>query len=117
MKQKYADQLLNLCLDTIELNKQALVFCNTKRGAESQAEKVAKKTSLSHDQQVRCHELSEAILAALESPTKQCKRLAFIVSNGCAFHHAGLHYKQREVIEDAFRANELFIICSTPTTS
>lgn len=115
MKQRFADQLLNLALDTIELNKQALIFCNTKRGAESQAEKISKKTQFSHDRQVRCHELSEAILGALESPTKQCKRLAAIVAKGCAFHHAGLHYKQREVIEDAFRANELFIICSTPT--
>lgn len=115
MKQRYADQLLNLALDTIELNKQALVFCNTKRGAESQAEKIAQKTALGHDQQVRCHELSEQVLAALDSPTKQCKRLATIIKGGCAFHHAGLHYKQREIIEDAFRNNELFIICSTPT--
>lgn len=115
MKKQYADQLLNLALDTIGSNKQALVFCNTKRGAESQAEKISQKVRLGHDQQVRCVELSEAILSALESPTKQCKRLAAIVKNGCAFHHAGLNYKQREIIEDAFRANEIFIICSTPT--
>ena len=32
---------LNIAIDTIDINKQALVFCNTKRTAESTAEKLS----------------------------------------------------------------------------
>ncbi|MBR9703119.1 ski2-like helicase, partial [Candidatus Woesearchaeota archaeon] len=110
-----ADQLMNLCLDTIDKTKQALVFCNTKRGAESQAERVSKKVTLNGEKAERCAVLAEQILGALESPTKQCKRLALCVKNGLAFHHAGLNAKQREIIETAFRKSEIFIICCTPT--
>lgn len=109
-----ADQLINLALETVKIDKQALIFCNTKRGAESQAEKISKQI-LKQGERERLNELSEKILHVLESPTKQCTRLAAILKGGCAFHHAGLHYKQREIIEDAFRAGEIFIICSTPT--
>ena len=34
---------------------------------------------------------------------------------GIAFHHAGLTYKQRELLEDKFREGVVKIICSTPT--
>lgn len=112
---KYGDQLLNLAMDTINKDKQALVFCNTKRGAESQAEKISKKTQLHIDQLNYFEELSEQILKAVSSPTKQCRRLASCVKKGVAFHHSGLNSKQRELIEDNFRNNKLFIICSTPT--
>jgi replicative superfamily II helicase len=37
IEERFADATLNLALDTIGKGKQALVFCNTKRGAESQA--------------------------------------------------------------------------------
>lgn len=112
LREYYSDQLLNLCLDTIEKDKQALVFCNTKRGAESQAERIAKKNKReSHELTL----LSEQILAALESSTKQCKRLASCVKRGVAFHHAGLNRKQRDLVEEAFRNSTISIICSTPT--
>jgi replicative superfamily II helicase len=43
IEQVVADPTLNICLDTLKKEKQGLVFCNTKRGAESQAEKIAAK--------------------------------------------------------------------------
>ena len=115
VRARYADPVINLCLDTIDNGRQALVFCNTKRGAESQAEKTASKTAFPIDKKHVCEELAEKVLGVLETPTKQCERLARCVRGGCAFHHAGLHAKQRELIEEAFCNNQLFIICSTPT--
>ena len=41
--EKYNEPTLNIALDTINIGKQALVFVNTKRGAESSAEKIALK--------------------------------------------------------------------------
>jgi helicase len=108
--QTHKDITTALAKDTISLKKQAIVFCSSKRAAESQAEKVAK--TIKHDVLI---ELSQKILNTLPTPTKQCKRLSACILKGIAFHHAGLAGKQRELIEDHFRAGDIAIICSTPT--
>ncbi len=111
----YPDAALNIALDTIDKKRQALVFCNTKRGAESQAEKIAQKVKLFPGQEQVLLVLAESILVAVQSPTKQCRRLSMCVQKGIAFHHSGLNAKQREIIETAFRESILSIICATPT--
>ncbi len=112
IRQESDDATLNICLDTLARGKQALVFCSTRRGAESQAERTAHAVA-SKSQELEA--LAEEILHALASPTKQCKRLSACVRKGIAFHHAGLHAKQRELIENNFRNGTVKIICSTPT--
>ncbi|MBW2971031.1 hypothetical protein KY320_02620 [Candidatus Woesearchaeota archaeon] len=103
---------IDLALDTISKNKQAIVFVNTKRGAEKCAEDIAQKIK---KKEPILEEISEKLEHALSSPTKQCKRLAKLAKKGVAFHHAGLVQKQRALIEDEFRAGNIKIICSTPT--
>jgi len=116
IKEKTSDDVINIILDTISKNKQAIVFCNTKRGAESQAEKIAKKIKeLTVQETVLGEELAEQALKALSNPTKQCKRLALCLKKEIAFHHSGLAGKQRELIEDNFRDGRIKVICSTPT--
>lgn len=105
------DSTINLVLDTIEKNKQAIVFANTKRSAEKTAEDIANK--IKEDKNL--NELSEQLLHSLSNPTKQCQRLAKCIKKGIAFHHAGLVYKQKELIEDNFREGKIKIICATPT--
>lgn len=112
IKQLTSDATINVALDTIERNKQALVFVNTKRSAEKCAEDIAKQIKLSSHQLV---ELSEQILNVLPKPTEQCQRLAKCVKKGIAFHHAGLVADQRGFIEDNFRAGVIKIITCTPT--
>ena len=41
--EKTSDASVNAALDTINIGKQAIVFVNTKRSAESLAEKIANK--------------------------------------------------------------------------
>lgn len=106
----HKDPTTGIALDTLRLKKQALIFCSSKRAAESQAEKIAK--TIKHNSLI---ELSEKILHVLPNPTKQCKRLSACIEKGIAFHHAGLAGKQRELIEDHFRNGDITIICSTPT--
>lgn len=110
IKQQTSDNVINIILDTISKNKQAIVFCNTKRGAESQAEKISKKIK-----EKLGVDLAESALKVLSSPTKQCKRLAVCLNKEIAFHHAGLAGKQRELVEDNFRSGKIKVICSTPT--
>ena len=103
---------INIVLDTIQKNKQVLVFCNTRRSAESTAEKISYKIKTDNKD---LEKLSEKILKSLSSPTRQCKRLAACVKKGSAFHHAGLVFQQRKLIEDNFRSGKIKVICSTPT--
>jgi len=106
------DPTVNLVLDTLEKKKQAIVFANTKRSAEKCAEDIADQIKNTNEHFM---EMSEKALHAISSPTKQCKRLANCLKKGIAFHHAGLTYKQRELVEDNFREGKLKVICSTPT--
>ncbi len=110
IKQHTENPAVDLALDTIERNKQALVFTSSKKSAEKSAEDIAKEIKLLSN-----HDISEDILHALPKPTKQCERLALCIKKGIAFHHAGLTSKQRELIEEGFRSGAIKIICSTPT--
>ncbi len=107
-----SDPILNIIDDTIRKSKQAIIFVNTKKGAESQAERIAMKFAITGD---KFSKLSDDILTVVSSPTKQCRRLALCVKKGAAFHHAGLTSKQRELIEDNFRSGVVKVICATPT--
>ena len=113
IKELTNDPTVNLVLDTLEQNKQALVFVNAKRSAEKVAEDISR--ALKKTNKATNTELSEDILHALSKPTKQCERLAEITKYQIAFHHAGLTGKQKELIEDNFRSGNIKIICCTPT--
>lgn len=103
--------VIDLVLDTVKKNKQAFIFVNTKKSAEKVAEDTSKNL---HSTRV-CELIAKKVLNVLGSPTKQCKRLAECVKHGVAFHHSGLHSKQREIIEEEFRMGNIRFISSTPT--
>lgn len=107
---KVSDQTLNLALDTILKGKQALVFCPTKKSAESHAEKIAKLIQKSGNLG-----LVKKVLSGASSPTKQCKRLGECINKGIAFHHSGLVQKQKKVVEEGFKKDKIKVICCTPT--
>ena len=105
------DGVVDLCLDTNHLGKQAIVFANTKKGAEACAERVASKLLVHEEASL----LSERVESVLSSPTKQCLRLGKVLRKGVAFHHSGLSSAQRRIIEEGFRAGTVRFICSTTT--
>ncbi|MEK9789067.1 MAG: DEAD/DEAH box helicase, partial [Candidatus Woesearchaeota archaeon] len=104
------DATLSLALDTINLGKQALIFCPTKKSAQSTAKKISNliKSELNKD-------LSSKIKSAAGVPTMQCEELGDCVSKGIAFHHSGLLSKQKKIVEENFKNNIIKIICCTPT--
>ena len=67
------------------------------------------------DEKKELEKIHDEILNVLDTPTKQCKKIAECVINGTAFHHAGLLGKQKRIIEDNFRKGMIKIITSTPT--
>jgi len=109
---KTNDNSVDLAIDTLRVNKQAIIFVNSKRSAESVAERIAKESMLNDPM---LEELSKKIINILSTPTKQCIRLSSSVRKGIAFHHSGLTSEQREIIEHGFRDKVIKIIVATPT--
>ena len=103
------DETQRLALETIKMNKQAIIFVSSRPSAEKTAEEIASLTAFNYP------ELEKAALHAISAPTKQCRRLSHCLKKGIAFHHSGLTSAQRELIEDEFRKGTIKIICATPT--
>lgn len=106
-----SESTVDVALKTINMQKQALVFVNSKRSAEKMAEDIASKLKAIPELEI----IAEEAENALANPTRQCLRLSKCLKKGIAFHHAGLHNKQRQLIEDNFRDGKIKVIASTPT--
>ena len=111
------DALESVVTDTLEKQKQALIFAMTRKQSEATAKKAAVFTHklLTEKEKTALSKGAERIKRVLEQPTSQCAALASTVEKGASFHHAGLLQKQREIIEDLFREGAVKIICATPT--
>jgi len=107
----------SIAKNTLNLRKQALFFVSTRRSAESLAEKLGKITNnfLKKSEKELLEEIANKVENVLEVPTKQCKRLAKCIKLGSAFHHSGLLYRQRRLIEENFRKGLIKIIVATPS--
>ncbi len=103
------DPIHKLALETIALDKQAIIFVPSRASAEKTAEEISKLTNFQYP------EFEQAVLKAASTPTKQCRRLSHIIKKGVAFHHAGLLSKQKDLIENEFRTGKIKIIAATPT--
>ncbi len=103
------DDLIKLALETINMQKQAMIFLPSRASAEKTAEDIAAAAQGAQS------ELEQEVLRVVTSPTKQCRRLSHCVKKGIAFHHSGLTGAQKELVEEAFREGKIKIICATPT--
>jgi len=103
------DSAIYLALETIEKNKQAIVFVPSRASAEKTAEDIAKIVKSAMP------ELESGVLKGIGTPTTQCNRLAKCMKKGIAFHHAGLTNSQKDFIEESFKEGKVKIICATPT--
>ncbi|HSQ93732.1 MAG TPA: ATP-dependent DNA helicase [Methanoregula sp.] len=101
---------LNLCLDTIAEGGQCLVFVSSRRNAEAFAKRAAGAIK-SDDPDLRAY--ADRIGSSAE--TEMAKNLALCVSQGSAFHHAGLSREERGIVEEGFRKGLIRCISSTPT--
>ena len=107
---------INLALYTVKSGGQALAFAGTRRNSISLAKKLASniKPLLSKPMKRSLTQISEQILAT-GARTRISEQLAEVVSNGTAFHHAGLGGGHRKLIEDAFKEGKIKVLTATPT--
>ena len=110
------DPTLNLAIYTVKSGNQALAFAGTRRNSISLAKKIATKIKplLSKPMKRSLKQLSEQILTTGER-TRLGEQLAEVVSDGAAFHHAGLSSGHRKIIEDSFREGKIKVLTATPT--
>ena len=119
LKNYESDPTLNVAIWTVMEGGQALIFALSRRKAESLAEKAA--VALSRHPECISYEEAEMLREAAENMMSEgerssfTERLAGLMVRGSAFHHAGLGYKHRQIIEEAFRNRCLKILCATPT--
>ena len=99
------------------LPEQCLVFVGTRRSAEAQARKLSGVISkkLGPEEKERLNEFADRIKQSADEVTSVDSTLAKLISNGVAYHHAGLTNRHRQIIENAFKDKCLKALCATPT--
>lgn len=130
-----SDHLVYLCLETILGGHSVLVFCPTKNWCETLADTVAKAffqlgrpnpSDMNLDtQEIRAKIQSEIKGKELQEVMEQLKRspagldpvLAKAISFGVAYHHAGLTFDERDIIEGSFKRGALRVLIATSTLS
>ncbi|XP_023975984.1 DNA polymerase theta isoform X2 [Physeter macrocephalus] len=124
------DHVVSLCYETIRDNHSVLLFCPSKKRCEKLADIIAHAFySLHHQAEglVRSSELPPVILEqkGLLEVMDQLKRLPSGLDSvlqktvpwGVAFHHAGLTFEERDIIEGAFRQGQIRVLAATSTLS
>lgn len=116
-----------LCYRTICEQKNAIVFCSSKAQCVQQAKRVAHVlTRLLDDRQLHpsfVPNRSPDVLARRHQLLSQLQTvslaldpmLQLTVTAGVAFHHAGLTFPERDLIESAYRSGTVSILCATTT--
>nr|XP_031536155.1 DNA polymerase theta [Vicugna pacos] len=124
------DHVVSLCYETVLDNHSVLLFCPSKKWCEKLAHVIAREFyNLRHQAEgvVRSSELPPMILErkGLLEVMDQLKRvpsgldsvLQKTVPWGVAFHHAGLTFEERDIIEGAFRQGQIRVLAATSTLS
>jgi len=111
----YDDPYLDLFYDAVRGGGQMLLFTPTRRSAVAAAKRLARVSRKMLGREVL--ERLRRIAAELRrvSSDKVTQNLADLVEMGVAFHHAGLSYAARRLVEDAFRGSLLKCVSATPT--
>ncbi|HDJ50759.1 MAG TPA: DEAD/DEAH box helicase, partial [Thermoprotei archaeon] len=97
---------------SLESGGQVIVFYNRRADAVSWAEKIAKKLDMKGSP---LEELSNGVRISDYGPSKLIERLSEVVRRKVAFHHAGLPFELRKVVERAFREGKIKVLTATPT--
>lgn len=124
------DHVVSLCYETIRENHSVLLFCPSKKWCEKLADNIAHEFYNLHHQAeglLKSSELSPVILEqkGLLEVIDQLKHLPSGLDSilqktvpwGVAFHHAGLTFEERDIIEGAFRQGQIRVLAATSTLS
>ncbi|XP_012494995.1 PREDICTED: DNA polymerase theta [Propithecus coquereli] len=124
------DHVVSLCYETIRDNHSVLLFCPSKKWCEKLADTIAREFYNLHHQAeglVKPPEFPPVVLEHkdLLEVMDQLRRLPSGLDSvlqktvpwGVAFHHAGLTFEERDIIEGAFRQGLIRALAATSTLS
>jgi helicase len=107
---------INIALNSVLSGGQSLIFVESRRRAQSVAREAGRALRGTQRKRVdaKLQEISSDITTRGEK-TRLSDDLASAVSDGAAFHHAGLSSIHRRIIERSFREGWVKILAATPT--
>ncbi|XP_029000696.1 DNA polymerase theta [Betta splendens] len=122
------DHIVSLCYETVREGHSVLLFCPSKNWCEKLADGIAREfynlrrsDRQGHtDAQPLCldHEGLVNVIAQLKrTPAGLDPVLQRTVPWGVAFHHAGLTFDERDMLEGAFRQGTVRVLAATSTLS
>jgi len=107
---------IGLGIDSVKNGGQSLLFAMTRPSCAKLATDSGKyiERILSNNELADLEKISKKLLSNNEQ-TQLVKKLAYLVKQGVAFHHAGLNQNCREIIETEFRSGKIKMLSATPT--
>uniref|UniRef100_A0A8C7EC43 DNA polymerase theta n=1 Tax=Nothoprocta perdicaria TaxID=30464 RepID=A0A8C7EC43_NOTPE len=113
------DHVVSLCYETVCDGHSVLLFCPSKNWCEKLADVIARE--FYNLQQAESKKKQEGINDLLDqlkhSPSGLDSVLQRTLPWGVAFHHAGLTFDERDIIEGAFRQGLIRVLAATSTLS
>ncbi|XP_076835722.1 DNA polymerase theta isoform X2 [Brachyhypopomus gauderio] len=122
------DHIVSLCFETVQAGHSVLLFCPSKNWCEKLADSIAREFYHLHNQVKPSdtgglsvslnHEGLQDVVAQLKrTPAGLDQVLHRTVLWGVAFHHAGLTFDERDILEGAFRHGYIRVLVATSTLS
>ncbi|XP_053604168.1 DNA polymerase theta [Plodia interpunctella] len=121
------DYVLKICLDTIKDGCSVLIFCMTKNRCENLAQSIASSFyklgcsgsdfGLVLRSQLKSERIHEVLEQLRNCPVGLDQILKTTISFGVAYHHAGLTFDERDIIEGAFKSGAIRVLVATSTLS
>uniref|UniRef100_A0A3Q1EPI6 DNA polymerase theta n=1 Tax=Acanthochromis polyacanthus TaxID=80966 RepID=A0A3Q1EPI6_9TELE len=119
------DHIVSLCYETVREGRSVLLFCPSKNWCEKLADTIAREfynlrhTGETEPQPVRLDQegLVDVTAQLRRTPAGLDPILQRTVPWGVAFHHAGLTFDERDVLEGAFRQGTVRVLTATSTLS
>lgn len=108
---------IDVAMDGIDRGGQSLIFADTRKKALSLAKVASVPLSkrLSREAKESCIKMAKKISRNHDDDLSLL--LSNIISNGVAFHHAGLSPYCRHIVEDSFKNRIIKLLIATPTLS
>uniref|UniRef100_A0A673KC66 DNA polymerase theta n=1 Tax=Sinocyclocheilus rhinocerous TaxID=307959 RepID=A0A673KC66_9TELE len=118
------DHIVGLCFETVQDGHSALLFCPSKNWCEKLADSIGREFyNLHHKgsgvQSISLNQegLQDVVAQLKRTPAGLDQVLRRTVPWGVAFHHAGLTFDERDILEGAFRQGYIRVLAATSTLS
>jgi superfamily II DNA/RNA helicase len=105
-----------LVMTTVQSNGQAIIFHRTRREAEAQARRLADDVGRQFTSEEK-KDLDKELDSVANYNVTFSLDLRTLLHNGISYHHAGLGFQGRRLIEHLFNKGKVRVICATTTLS